>query len=109
MGRAPPRTRSRCSEPGVTPMMAPAGRQLARDPVMRALIRRHGPCELKGPRLNLMSPQSDLAPALLRAVQDILEDAGYVASLKRHYAMFKQALRAPAAKRRWTIWGGQSR
>jgi DNA-3-methyladenine glycosylase II len=27
-------------------MMAPAGRQLARDPVMRALIRRHGPCEL---------------------------------------------------------------
>ena len=27
-------------------MVAPAGRQLARDPVMRALIRRHGPCEL---------------------------------------------------------------
>ena len=56
--------------------------------------------QFKGPCLNLMSPQSDLAPALLRAVQDVLEDASYVASLKRHYAMFKQALRAPAAKRR---------
>lgn len=47
--------------------------------------------ELQEPVLNLMSPQSELAPALLELVRElVLKDPTYVARLKRHYQMFKE-------------------
>jgi hypothetical protein len=49
--------------------------------------------ELKGPALNLASPQSDLAPALLRLLQEVLlPDTAYVERIKRHYAMFRERI-----------------
>lgn len=46
---------------------------------------------MQGPVLNELSPQSELAPALLALVRDIvLKDAAYVERLKRHYQMFKE-------------------
>lgn len=48
---------------------------------------------LKGPCLNLSSPQSPLAPVLLRKLNLILDDKNYVEKLKRHYKMFKKAVR----------------
>lgn len=45
---------------------------------------------LKGPVLNLASPQSPLAPAILEIVRNLLlRDEAYVERLKRHYQMFK--------------------
>jgi len=49
--------------------------------------------ELKGPCLNLASPQSRLAPALLALVRETLKEDAYVARIKRHYALFKESLR----------------
>lgn len=47
--------------------------------------------EMQGPLLNELSPQSELAPALLALVRDIvLKDVAYVERLKRHYQMFKE-------------------
>lgn len=47
--------------------------------------------ELQGPVLNLGSHQSELAPALLEKVREVLlADPAYVARLKRHYQMFKE-------------------
>ena len=47
--------------------------------------------QLQGPILNPGSPQSELAPALLEKVRDVLlADPSYVARLKRHYRMFKE-------------------
>lgn len=47
--------------------------------------------ELKGPILNPTSQQSELAPALLQAVRDILlKDPAYIDRLKRHYRIFKE-------------------
>ena len=47
--------------------------------------------ELQGPVLNSMSPQSDLAPALLDLVREVaLKDPLYIARLKRHYQLFKE-------------------
>ncbi len=49
--------------------------------------------ELRGPDLNLLSPQSKYAPALLRMLQTVLlKDPKYIERLKRHYAMFRQAV-----------------
>lgn len=46
--------------------------------------------ELKGPTSNLLSPQSDLAPAILKVVRDVvLQDRAYVERLKDHYKMLK--------------------
>ncbi|MCI5122935.1 MAG: hypothetical protein D3925_00275 [Candidatus Electrothrix sp. AR5] len=46
--------------------------------------------ELMGPALNSASPQSDLAPALLKVFQEVLlPDTAYVERVKRHYAMFR--------------------
>jgi len=46
--------------------------------------------ELQGPILNPLSPQSDIAPAILKRVQDIvLRDQAYIERLKEHYGMFK--------------------
>ena len=47
--------------------------------------------DLIGPALNLASPQSNLAPALLDLFRNVLlQDATYVERVKRHYAMFRQ-------------------
>ncbi|MGV8120124.1 MAG: hypothetical protein AB2L14_10235 [Candidatus Xenobiia bacterium LiM19] len=47
--------------------------------------------ELKGPSLNIGSPQSRLAPILLELVKDVLlEDDEYVERIKRHYRMFRE-------------------
>ncbi len=47
--------------------------------------------QMQGPILNPGSPQSELAPALLEKVRDVLlADPEYVARLKRHYQMFKE-------------------
>ena len=46
--------------------------------------------ELKGPALNLASPQSSLAPALLDLVRNVLlQDREYIDRIKRHYSMFR--------------------
>jgi len=47
--------------------------------------------ELQGPVLNPLSPQSELAPALLELMRElVLKDPAYVARLERHYQMFKE-------------------
>ncbi len=54
--------------------------------------------ELQGPVLNSMSPQSKIAPALIPWLELILEDAQYVERIKRHYAMFRDALKTEYPK-----------
>lgn len=47
--------------------------------------------DLIGPALNLASPQSNLAPALLYLFRNVLlQDTAYVERVKRHYTMFRQ-------------------
>jgi hypothetical protein len=46
--------------------------------------------DLQGPILNFGSPQSELAPALLELVREVLQDPAYLARIKRHYWMFKE-------------------
>lgn len=47
--------------------------------------------ELQEPVLNPLSPQSELAPALLELMRElVLKDQAYVARLNRHYQMFKK-------------------
>ncbi len=48
--------------------------------------------ELIGPAFNSASRQSELAPALLEVVSQVLEDKNYVNRLKRHYRMFKEVI-----------------
>ena len=49
--------------------------------------------ELKGPVLNLSSPQSSLAPAILKVVKNVvLQDQAYIQRLKAHYKMFKDVI-----------------
>lgn len=49
--------------------------------------------QLVGPILNEASPQSPIAPALMRMVTDLaLSDPAYVARLKRHYAAFRRRI-----------------
>ncbi len=56
--------------------------------------------ELKGPVLNLGSPQSRYAGELLDLVNAIpLRDANYVERLKRHYRMFRDAVDGETAGR----------
>ena len=46
--------------------------------------------ELQGPVLNLTSPQSDLAPAILKLIKDVaLQDRIYVERIKNHYKIFR--------------------
>jgi len=46
--------------------------------------------ELKGPILNLSSPQGKLAPAILKVVEElILQDQVYIERLKTHYKLFR--------------------
>jgi hypothetical protein len=49
--------------------------------------------ELRGPALNLMSPQSNLAPALLRLFKTVLlPDDSYIDRVKSHYRMFRESI-----------------
>ena len=49
--------------------------------------------ELKGPSLNMASPQSNLAPAILELLKKVvLPDAEYVKRIKRHYRMFRDRI-----------------
>ena len=45
--------------------------------------------DLKGPALNLASPQSELAPAILKVVEAVIEDNSYIKRIKSHYELFK--------------------
>jgi hypothetical protein len=46
--------------------------------------------DLKGPALNVGSPQSSLAPALLNLVREtLLRDKDYIDRIKRHYHLFR--------------------
>ena len=54
---------------------------------------------LKGPALNPWSPQSELAPTLLAQMPLILSDAAYVARIKSHYRIFKDAVNREAGLR----------
>jgi hypothetical protein len=46
--------------------------------------------ELMGPALNVGSPQSSLAPALLNLVREVLlRDEAYLERIKRHYHLFR--------------------
>jgi hypothetical protein len=56
--------------------------------------------DLKGPSLNRGSPQSELAQPLLKLVSDVLTDMKYIERIKRHYKMFKGALRKGRGKGR---------
>lgn len=49
---------------------------------------------LKGPALMSMTPQTELADALLELVALRLKDSWYLDLLKRHYQRFKDALRS---------------
>ena len=49
--------------------------------------------ELKGPVLNPGSPQSELAPAILKVIKGVvLQDKNYINRLKTHYSLFKSAV-----------------
>jgi hypothetical protein len=54
--------------------------------------------EMMGPSLNAGSPQTELAPALLRAFQQVvLPSDGYLERLRRHYAIFRETVDHDAA------------
>ncbi|MDP1545977.1 MAG: hypothetical protein Q8L87_08135 [Anaerolineales bacterium] len=46
--------------------------------------------EMRGLVLNDASPQSELAPAILKLVAHLLTDPAYEARIKRHYQIFKE-------------------
>ncbi len=51
--------------------------------------------ELQGPILNLASPQSAIAPALLNLIEkNTLSDSDYIKRIKRHYKLFRAAVDA---------------
>lgn len=60
--------------------------------------------ELKGPALNLASPQSDVANDILELFNDVLlKDTAYIERVKRHYQMFRNEIdrkMIPLTKRR---------
>src|SRR5208283_716042 len=56
--------------------------------------------ELKGPSLNLASPQSRHAPAILELVTNVLlQDSSYIERLKRHYHMVQSKIEATEGKK----------
>ena len=48
--------------------------------------------DLKGPALNVGSPQSELAPLLLDKIKYVLMDRDYIERIKKHYWMFKDLI-----------------
>ena len=46
--------------------------------------------QMKGPDLNMGSPQTELAPAILKLTETVLlNDGDYIERVKRHYEMFR--------------------
>lgn len=55
--------------------------------------------DMQGPILNLGSPQSPLAPAILQLTKDVLlKDSAYLERVKRHYALFRQKIQGGKLK-----------
>ena len=55
---------------------------------------------LKGPILNSLSPQTELAPALLDLARNVLlRDEAYVERIKRHYWLFRARIDSRPASR----------
>ncbi len=55
--------------------------------------------EMKGPALNLCSPQSRHAPAILEFVKNVLiKDKDYMERVKRHYTMFRADVDKPPCR-----------
>jgi hypothetical protein len=53
----------------------------------------HDVIELKGPSLNLGSPQSVIAPALLELFRNVLlPDRAFIDRVKSHYRLFREAV-----------------
>jgi hypothetical protein len=60
--------------------------------------------ELQGPILNVGSPQSPLAPAILKFTEEVLlKNPAYVDRIKRHYALFRQTI--AGGKLKWKSKG----
>ena len=62
--------------------------------------------EIKGPVLNMGSPQSKFAPALLDMVKEVLlKDSAYMERIKTHYRMFREKIdrKVPLKRRRGKI------
>ncbi len=56
---------------------------------------------LRGPVLNLGSPQSALAPALLDMMKKVvMRDQAYLERIKHHYAMFRERIEQSQARSR---------
>lgn len=52
--------------------------------------------DLKGPVLNVGSPRTKLAPAILELVREVLlRDPAYIERIKRHYQMFRVEIDGP--------------
>lgn len=56
--------------------------------------------EMQGASLDFLNPQSQYADALLNLFKWVLEDQAYVERLKRHYMLFKGAVRREHRARR---------
>jgi hypothetical protein len=55
--------------------------------------------ELQGPVLNLLSPQSKIAPALLNLFKDaLLGDRAYIDRIKEHYRIFRAEIDRKSSK-----------
>jgi len=50
------------------------------------------PLEMQGPNLNPLGPQSRYSHALLELFRTLIESPEYIERLKRHYAMFREAI-----------------
>jgi hypothetical protein len=50
------------------------------------------PVEAKGPRLDELNEQSECAEELLELFEWLIESPEYVARIKRHYEMFREAV-----------------
>ena len=57
--------------------------------------------DLMGPALNHASPQSNLAPAVLKLFKDVLlKDNAYIERVIRHYVMFRETVDKKSKKKR---------
>ena len=54
---------------------------------------RTGDKDMKGPFLDPLNKQTKYAPALLDVFESVLQDKDYVSRLRKHYKMFKQAIK----------------
>jgi hypothetical protein len=64
---------------------------------------------MQGPELNVGSPQTSLAPALLELVREILQDETYVDRIKQHYRIFKEAINAQSGQKQRRKIRGRTR